>query len=67
MEKYKAIQLKIGKKIKYENGIYCGKPIVEVGYLVSVDESSNWAFVAPTKKACNEGLGHYVPVRDIIC
>ena len=56
--------MKKGQKIKYENGIYCGKPIVEVGYLVSID--GDWAWVAPTKEACKEGFGHSVPVKDII-
>ena len=56
--------MKKGQKIKYENGIYCGEPIVEEGYLVSVD--GDWAWVAPTKEACKEGYGHSVPLRDII-
>lgn len=55
--------MKKGQKIKYENGIYCGKVILEVGYLVSID--GDWAWVAPTKEACKEGFGHAVPVKDI--
>ena len=56
--------MKKGQKIKYENGIYCGKPIIEVGYLVSID--GDWAWVAKTKENCKEERGFAVPVRDIL-
>lgn len=57
--------MKIGQKIKYDAGYTDnGEDVIEVGYLVSIED--DWAWVAKTKEDCEQGYGFSVPVKNII-
>lgn len=48
--------MKVGKKVKYCNGLYCGEEIIETGYVLA-DEGGEYIWVSDSKETLKDGLG----------